>query len=168
MSNKKIKAIASLIVLLGAELEKDEENEKHEKQRKKPDYWVQHLFLDRDSCGFYAKMCNMEDINFKRKMRMSRLDFNFILERVTPYIKKENTHMRTAIGPAERLAVTIRYLATGGSMQVMSDVFRLSPTSVFRIVHETCAVIYSTLKEDFLKVIDGRFYFLLSETKVKK
>ena len=59
--------------------------------------------------------------------------------------------MRAAIGPGERVAVTIGYLPTGGSMQVMLDVFRLSPTSVFRIVH--CVVIYATLKDEFLKVI---------------
>lgn len=151
MSKKKIKAFASLVLLMGSELEAEEESER---RRKKPDCWVQNLFLDRDSCGYYIKLCNMEARFFKRKMRMSKLDFDFILKKVTPHIKKENTRMRAAIGPAERLAVTIRYLATGASMQVMSDVFRLSPTTVFRIVHETCPVIYATLKDEFLKVIE--------------
>lgn len=67
--SKKIKAIASLIVLLGVELEEEEENET--KKRKKPDYWVQNLFLNRNSCGFYAKMCNMEANIFKRKIDRS-------------------------------------------------------------------------------------------------
>lgn len=40
-------------------------------------------------------------------------DFEFLLEKVTPLIAKKNTVMRDAIPAAERLALTLRYLATG-------------------------------------------------------
>lgn len=39
--------------------------------------------------------------------------FEFLLEKVTPLIKKQNTHLRESILPNERLSVTLRHLATG-------------------------------------------------------
>ncbi|KYQ54808.1 hypothetical protein ALC60_06315 [Trachymyrmex zeteki] len=38
--------------------------------------------------------------------------FEFLLEKVTPLIKKQNTHLRESILPNERLSVTLRHLAT--------------------------------------------------------
>ena len=50
---------------------------------------------------------------YRNFLRVTGEDFDTLLERVSPLIKKENTRMREAITPAERLAVTLRYLATG-------------------------------------------------------
>ncbi len=44
---------------------------------------------------------------------MSTDDFQFLVEKVSPLIEKETTVMREAIPAAERLAVTLRFLATG-------------------------------------------------------
>lgn len=39
--------------------------------------------------------------------------FTNILDKVSPLITKRDTHMRRAIPASERLALTLRYLATG-------------------------------------------------------
>ena len=39
--------------------------------------------------------------------------FNELLEMVTPLIKRRDTLMRNSISPAERLALILRFLATG-------------------------------------------------------
>jgi len=39
--------------------------------------------------------------------------FEDLVEKLTPLIKRQNTHLRESISPAERLAVTLRHLATG-------------------------------------------------------
>ena len=44
---------------------------------------------------------------------MDMASFNELLEMVTPLIKKRDTLMRNSISPAERLALTLRCLATG-------------------------------------------------------
>jgi hypothetical protein len=41
--------------------------------------------------------------------------FKALVEFLTPDIIKQSTVMRTAISPAERLAITLRFLATGSS-----------------------------------------------------
>lgn len=43
--------------------------------------------------------------------RMSFKDFNYLLVKVTSYIQKQDTHLRKAITPKERLFVTL--LVTG-------------------------------------------------------
>ena len=49
--------------------------------------------------------------------------FNFflfpkeLLEKLTPFISKKTTHLRLPISPEEKLALTLRFLATGESYQ---------------------------------------------------
>ena len=59
--------------------------------------------------------------------------------------------MRMSISPEERLALIIRYLATGESYSSLSFQFRISKTAIAEIILEVCHVIISTLKEKFLK-----------------
>lgn len=56
----------------------------------------------------------VEDTNeYKNFMRMTKQTFDTLLEKVRPYIEKQDTHMRKSISAEERLAVTLRFLATG-------------------------------------------------------
>lgn len=44
---------------------------------------------------------------------MDTAKFEYLLRLVTPLIQKQNTRLRESISPAERLALTLRHLATG-------------------------------------------------------
>lgn len=46
-------------------------------------------------------------------VRMASDDFDFLLSLVSPLISKQNTPLRKSISAGERLAVTLRFLATG-------------------------------------------------------
>jgi hypothetical protein len=46
-------------------------------------------------------------------LRMDMASFNELLELVTPLIKRRDTLIRNSISPAERLALTLSFLATG-------------------------------------------------------
>ena len=60
---------------------------------------------------------------------------------------------REAIQPGERLSVTLRYLATGDAQTTIAASYRMSKTSVSRIVKETTEVIWTELfKAGYLKV----------------
>jgi len=50
---------------------------------------------------------------YKRYFRLDERLFKYVLENVGSAIYKQDTHMRQAISADERLAVTLRYLATG-------------------------------------------------------
>lgn len=51
---------------------------------------------------------------------MSALDFEHLLEKITPIIKKKDTVMRNSIPPGERLVLTLRFLATDKTPKMYS------------------------------------------------
>ena len=84
-------------------------------------------------------------------MRMSPETFEQLLTMVGPIISKKDTYMREAIGAAERLSLTIHYLAEGASQQSMSFQYRIGRSTVSGIIHETCQAIWEALHEVYLK-----------------
>jgi hypothetical protein len=63
-------------------------------------------------------------------------------------LKKEDTTYRRAISPAERLALTLRYLGRGDSMELLSVTYRRGHSIVYGIIHETTRVIWNKLKDN--------------------
>jgi hypothetical protein len=87
-----------------------------ENRRRRHKWWVKPLIRKREyegttkillaknpSDGFYHE-------NF---LRLSREDFNFLLEKISSDLQTSDTRCRRAITPSEKLAVTLRFLATG-------------------------------------------------------
>ena len=59
--------------------------------------------------------------------------------------------MRESIGPSERLTVTLRYCLTGDAQITTSASYRISQSTVCRIITETCDAIWTVLmRESFL------------------
>ena len=84
-------------------------------------------------------------------MRMSPDRFEYLLSLVAPLITKKDTRMRKAIGPAERLSLTLHYLAYGDSQQSNSFAYRIGRSAVSKIIRETCDAIWAVLHEEYLK-----------------
>jgi len=89
---------------------------------------------------------------------MSDVIYNKLLNMLRPFITKMDTNMRDSIPANERLAVTLRYLATGRSFEDLKFSSIISPTTISIIVIETCEAIVAVLK-DFLQVNKHDFYF---------
>lgn len=85
---------------------------------KKRRWYVRPVNCKRRKFGEYhslVKELNLYDKdNYFRYFRMNSTIFNDLLQRIKPFIKHKNNH-RYPIGPKERLAVTLRLLATGDS-----------------------------------------------------
>ena len=59
--------------------------------------------------------------------------------------------MRESIGASERLAVTLRYCGTGDAQTTIAFSYRISPSTVCRIITETYDAIWTVLmREGFL------------------
>ena len=56
--------------------------------------------------------------------------------------------MREPISVGQRLCVTLRYLVTGDAHVTIAASYRMRPTTVGRIVKETCAVIWNCVIKD--------------------
>ena len=118
---------------------------------------------------------------FREFLRMSVEDFQLLLGKVEPLIRKTDTKMRRAISARQRLSVTLRFLATGRpkwndfeqndvllnliiythnlfaflgeSFRSLSFQYRIGRSTVGLIVMETCQALYNVLKEDHMKVL---------------
>ena len=81
---------------------------------------------------------------------MSPERFDVLLGIVEPLITKEITDFRDPISPAERLSLTLWFLATGESQQSLSFSYRIGKAAVSKIVRETCDAIYNVLSPIYL------------------
>ena len=79
--------------------------------------WAKNWILRRPRHGVYANLLrelNAEDPEtFRQYHRLDTEAFNKILSMVGLVIQKKDTVTRTSISPGERLAITLRFLATG-------------------------------------------------------
>jgi hypothetical protein len=67
----------------------------------------------RSAYNTLLKELQTEDPNeFPNYFRMDKTTFKMLLQKVRPLIKRKDTKLREAISAAERLAVTLRFLAT--------------------------------------------------------
>lgn len=70
--------------------------------------------------------------------------------------------MRKAIPIQDRLAVTLRFLATGDSFTSLSYLFKFSNQIISNIVHEVCYDLIHELKDQIkVKYIYNQLYFSL-------
>ena len=81
---------------------------------------------------------------------MSSDRFDHLVRLVEPAITKQNNNYRQPISAAERLCLTIRFLASD-SQQSLSFAFRIGRSTVSGIIRETCEAIYNILAPIYLK-----------------
>ncbi|XP_014282671.1 uncharacterized protein [Halyomorpha halys] len=131
----------------------DEEHEAEIKVNRGKRKWVCDAWKKRDIEGEFATLFKElvdDETKFFQYFRMSEGTFNLLLKKVEMHLKKQDTHLRKAIIPKERLAVCLRYLATGDTFQTISLSYRMGISTVYSIVMETCKVICENLMSTML------------------
>uniref|UniRef100_A0A8D0D400 Zgc:194221 n=1 Tax=Sander lucioperca TaxID=283035 RepID=A0A8D0D400_SANLU len=73
------------------------------KQKKKRSVWVKYYLAERNQHGEFHRLVGELRLNNGEDFRVSRCQFDEILHRVGPRIKRINTWLRRCICPAERL-----------------------------------------------------------------
>ena len=82
---------------------------------------------------------------------MSQPRFSHLLSRVGPSITRQDTKFRAAVPPGERLAITLRYLVTGDSMQTITFSFRVGHSTVSNIIDTTCEALLDVLLPQYVQ-----------------
>lgn len=84
------------------------------KQRKKRSQWTKAWFLKRNSLSHLnlIKELRLEPSDWLNYLRMTEDAYLLLLRLVTPIIQKQDTNMREAITPHERLSATLRFLVS--------------------------------------------------------
>lgn len=85
---------------------------------------------------------------FENFTRMSLSDFEYLLTLISPIISKQDTQLRDSIPAKIRLAITLRFLATGDSYKSLHFLFKVSSQIISKIVPEVCAAINEVLKNE--------------------
>ena len=87
------------------------------RRRRNRRVWTREWILNRERQGAFhqlmkeMRMCDTS--SYRNFVRMNAATFEELLAVIAPQITFHDTVLRQAICPAERLAVTLRFLATG-------------------------------------------------------
>ena len=150
----------AMTVLMAAHLKKlwqayEEDHKKQQKRRiirAKRSCWVQPYLQRRVEQGNYENL--MQELKnetpelFRNFTRTSGCMFDEIVEKVTPYIEKEETFFRKPLPPGLRVAITLRFLATGETYTSLQYTFRVAHNTISGIVPDTCKAIANVFKNE--------------------
>ncbi|XP_011874581.1 PREDICTED: uncharacterized protein LOC105565748 [Vollenhovia emeryi] len=116
-------------------------------------WWVRPINERRGQNGdfatLFAELKEDPDLFF-RYTRMDVDTFYELLDMVRPYLQK--TSLRKPICPEQRLAITLRYLATGDQVLSVALAYRIGESTAYKIIKETCEVIANILLGVYIKV----------------
>uniref|UniRef100_A0A0A1XDI2 Putative nuclease HARBI1 n=1 Tax=Zeugodacus cucurbitae TaxID=28588 RepID=A0A0A1XDI2_ZEUCU len=123
--------------------------------RKKKRQWVKVWRTTKSKTGSHSflmkELLPFDKDGYKNYLRMSEAQFNFILSAIQEDIIKQDTWMRAAIPAAEKLSLTLRFLATGETFQSLNFASKISVSAISGIIPEVCDAIYKRLKALYLK-----------------
>ena len=144
--NLKRKAAATVMFLLPCE----------DTQRKKlREIWVKEWISRRQEKGaFHCLMRELAAVDtsiFREFVHMDLQSFSNLLEILEPLVEKKDTEMRESIKAKERVAITLRYLATGESFRSLAFLFHILRQAISQIVEEVCNAIFEVIGSQHLK-----------------
>jgi len=106
MKVSKRKCAAIVVIMNGLKIKKN-----------KRSVWVREWILRREEHGAYSQLMrelSVEDPSqFSNFLRTKLSDFEDLANKIAPLVSKQDTKFRKAINVRERLAVTLRFLASG-------------------------------------------------------
>lgn len=120
--------------------------------------WVRPVFSQRLYQGAFHHLVQelrLSDPEYHfRYFRMSKETFDFLVSLVEPGLARRgcSSRERPGISPAERVAVTLRFLASGDSQTSLAFAFRMGRSTVCTILQETCTAIWQALQPSWVKV----------------
>ena len=122
--------------------EEYERREALKRRIKERQWWVCPYLKGREEFGAYhISMPQFEEFEIKKYVnfvRMSPALFNELLEMCRPYLEKKKTNCREPHPPGLKLAVTLRFLATGNSYVSLMYLFRVRTNTISKFVPYVC------------------------------
>ena len=96
---------------------------------------------------------NWSDVEFKKKLRLNRETFDFILDRIRPELEKKPTNTKPNPSTVGRqLASTLYRYAHGTSFITVGHLFGISKELACKIFHKTSRAIIYFLYEEFVRI----------------
>jgi len=135
--------------------EEEELREDPPPERQQKRWWTRPWLMRRPAVGQYHQLlAELEDQDvgaFKNFVRINPEMFIAVLERIECYITKADTPMRKALEPGLKLAITLRFLATGDSYKTLMYGFRVAHNTICSFIGPVCQAIVSAFGDEYLK-----------------
>ena len=127
------------------------------RQKRKPkrrQCWVMPYLRRRVERGYYntimKELSTESPLLYRNFTRINEALFDEIVLRLTPHIRRKMTYWRRPIEPGLRVAITLRYLATGETYRSLAYQFRVAPNTISKIVPDTCRAIVAEFGDEYL------------------
>ena len=96
---------------------------------------------------------------------MDKLHFEYLAERLYPYLIKEDTIMRESIKPKEQVCLFLRYVASGESYRSLEYQFRIGRRSISRIIPKVAKALIDKMQHQYLKTANTAEEWLVISEK---
>ena len=115
------------------------------KRRRRRSVWVRPWIERRVQLGQYTRLMEelrLEDVKaFKNFLRVEPELYEELVERVSHRIWKQDTAYRQSLRPGLKIAITMRYLASGDSYHSLMYAFRVPHNTISKFIPEVCEAI---------------------------
>jgi hypothetical protein len=101
---------------------------------------------------------------FKQRTRVSHGTFRFLYEKLGPFLKKKDIHMRAAISIETRIAVSLYRWGTGNGLLLIGEVYGIAECTASCIVREFCKIVRKHLLRVLVQFLsESQFKVLTSQ-----
>lgn len=108
-------------------------------------WYVREWIRQREQFGHYHQLLptlqEHDPQSYRYYLRVDPDFFNDMLQRVGPHITHQDTNWKKALEPGLRLAITLRFMATGEAYKSLAMNFRVGPNTICKLIPETCEAI---------------------------
>jgi hypothetical protein len=106
-------------------------NSEARRKKRKRRWWIKTLLKKRGGLSLLANLSMEDGSGFRTFTRMTASDFELLVTIIGSKVSRQDTNYRKSITVNERLAVTLRFLATGDSYQSIIYLFKISKQSIY-------------------------------------
>ena len=120
MSLKRKQAFCTDLLLL------DDKAEVAKKKRARWSIWVKPLLQKRAELEIYSNLFPelLQAKSLRDYIRMDKMHIDYLVERLYPYLIKQDTIMRESIKPREQCCLFLRYVASRETFSHLSKIFK--------------------------------------------
>ncbi|XP_050351879.1 uncharacterized protein LOC126774408 [Nymphalis io] len=126
---------------------------RRQRKRKTRSVWVEEILMYREQEGdfytLYPRLRRSEK-KFFNYFRMSIASFDELTSILKLSISRQDTVMRKSIPAEQRLAMTLRFLATGCSFEDLQYAYRCGISTISNIIKDVCQQVWLNMRDDIL------------------
>ena len=117
-------------------------------------FWIRNFLVERERYSHYdnlmVDLLENDRYGYKDFTILSPELFYELVERVRPRIEKQLTFFRVPLPAGLKIALTLRYLASGECYKSLEYGFRVAHNTISSIIPEVCGAIFSEYQDELL------------------